>query len=83
MPNEGTLKFVTTGMVELRPSPHRSTSGTQGRVGTQEAERLHAEAVKRILDRDTGELVGWLYRWNTGALCPRWRSEPREHVIYD
>ena len=45
--------------------------------------RLDAYAVNRILDRETGELVGWLYRWNTGELVPRWRAGARSDVIYD
>ncbi len=45
--------------------------------------RLHARAVKRILDRETGDLVGWLYEWNTGELVPRWKSHAQSDVVYD
>ena len=44
--------------------------------------RLCAQAVKRIHDRQSGELVGWLYEWNTGELVPRWKTEARSDVIY-
>lgn len=47
-----------------------------------EPRRLHARAIGRILDRETGELVGWLYEWNTGERVPRWRRGPRKDVIY-
>lgn len=52
------------------------------RVG-QEQKRLHARAVKRILDRETGTLVGWLYEWNTGELVPRWKTKPQTDIVYD
>lgn len=45
--------------------------------------RLEAEPVKRILDAKTGEIVGWLYKWNTGALVPKWKNGKRTDVIYD
>ena len=45
--------------------------------------RLYAKSVKRILDRQSGELVGWLYEWNTGDLVPRWKGEARSDVVYD
>lgn len=53
------------------------------RLPENEPKRVHARAVKRILDRQSGELVGWLYEWNTGALVPRWKAEAHEDVIYD
>lgn len=83
MPTDVRLKFVATGMAELRRAPHLGTGGTRNAADETGTTRLHAEAIKRILDPDTGEIVGWLYQWNTGAVCPRWKSEPREHVIYE
>ncbi len=47
-----------------------------------EQARLHAHAVKRILDRQSGTVVGWLYVWNTGELVPRWKAEAKSDVIY-
>ncbi len=44
--------------------------------------RLHACAIGRIFDRETGELVGWLYEWNTGERVPRWKVEARSDVVY-
>jgi hypothetical protein len=38
--------------------------------------------VKRILDRETGALVGWLYEWNTGELVPRWKSGAQSEVVF-
>lgn len=61
--------------VPLRPKVPR-------RARTEPA-RLHAHAVKRILDRKSGAVVGWLYEWNTGERVPRWKTEEHKDVIYD
>jgi hypothetical protein len=42
-----------------------------------------AHAIKRIFDCKTGELVGWLYQWNTGSHVPRWKSEIHTDIFYD
>ena len=76
MPTDVRLTFVAAGRVELRQTSDASIRTTGKR-------RLQARAVKRILDADTGELVGWLYQWNTGALSSRWKAGPCDHVIYD
>ncbi len=60
--------------------PRRSK---RNRVAPKEPTRLHAHAVSRILDRETGELVGWLYEWNTGERVPRWKAGVRFDVVYD
>lgn len=46
-------------------------------------ERVQARAVKRVLDRRSLEIVGWLYRWNTGHLAVMWKDEKQEDVIYE
>lgn len=76
-------KFLVTGFVELRRVPPPSRGGTSNQLFRQETKRLHAQAVKRILDPETRELVGWLYQWNTGELSTRWKSKPCKHVVYD
>lgn len=76
MPTDVKLTFMAAGRVELRQTSYAS-------IRTTGEPRLQARAVKRILDGDTGELVGWLYQWNTGALSPRWKAGPCDHVIYD
>jgi len=45
--------------------------------------RLHATPIKRILDRNSRELVGWLYEWNTGAHVPMWVDGRKSDVIYE
>lgn len=45
--------------------------------------RKTAEPIKFILDLETRDVVGWLYRWNTGALVPMWKNGKRENVIYE
>lgn len=46
-------------------------------------QRLHAEPIKRILDRKTRDVVGWLYKWNTGKFMPMWKDGKRVDVIYE
>lgn len=45
--------------------------------------RTQARAVKRIFDKSSRELVGWLYEWNTGEVVPRWQREAFEDVYYE
>lgn len=45
--------------------------------------RLAARATKRILDRQSREVVGWLYEWNTGEQVPMWKNEHRDDVVYE
>lgn len=46
-------------------------------------EKLEATAIKRILDIKSGEVVGWVYEWNTGDRKPMWKNAKCEDVIYD
>lgn len=79
-------KAVRTKMISTEPITVRRTSLDRSdgshEPGT-EPKRVHARAVKRIFDRESGELVGWLYEWNTGSLVPRWKAEAFDDVIYD
>ena len=45
--------------------------------------KLEARAIKRILDRQSGNVVGWLYVWNTGEREPLWKDERCQDVIYE
>ncbi|SFO26283.1 hypothetical protein SAMN04487859_12157 [Roseovarius lutimaris] len=45
--------------------------------------RLYAKPIKRILDRKTRTVVGWLYEWNTGAQVPMWKDGKKTDVIYE
>lgn len=49
----------------------------------QPAIKEQAKAVKRILDAETREIVGWLYEWNDGTQMPRWKNGPVQDVIYE
>ena len=73
------LTTLNSSSVVLR-IPRRSK---RSHVAPKEQTRLHAHAVSRILDRENGELVGWLYKWNTGELVPRWRAGVKSDVVYD
>lgn len=71
-------RYVGSTVVLSVPSRVRKS-----RPAGKDQKRLHARAVKRILDRQTGELVGWLYEWNTGELVPRWKAKAQTDIVYD
>ena len=74
-------KMISTGPIIVRRTAR--IDADRSHLPGAEAKRVHARAVKRIFDKETGELVGWLYEWNTGSLVPRWKSEARKDVVYD
>lgn len=45
--------------------------------------RLEAQPIDRILDRETRQVVGWLYLWNTGDLVPKWKDGIKTDVVYE
>lgn len=62
----------------------QETMPTTTRTTVREAkQRQTAEPIKFILDRETRAVVGWLYKWNTGALVPMWKDGKRQNVIYE
>jgi len=73
-----TTRYVGTTVILSVPSQVRKT-----RRASKGPKRLHAHAVKRILDRETGVLVGWLYEWNTGEFVPRWKTKAKTDVVYE
>jgi len=74
-------KLTPAAQIDLKRSAQKL--GKETTTCGAEPRRTDARAVKRIYDRGSGELVGWLYEWNTGALVPRWKSETYEDVFYD
>lgn len=46
-------------------------------------ERLAGRAIKRILNRESREVVGWLYEWNTGEQEPMWKNGRCRDIIYE
>lgn len=50
---------------------------------SKSANRLEAQPIRRILDRQSRELVGWIYEWNTGEHLPKWKDGKRTDVIYE
>lgn len=44
--------------------------------------RLEAWALGCILDRQSLEVVGWLYEWNTGERVPRWKDGKCTDVVF-
>lgn len=80
MTNSADTPASSTGATVILSVPTRTR---RPRPAGKESKRLHARAVKRILDRETGALVGWLYEWNTGELVPRWKTKAQSDVIYD
>lgn len=79
MKNDADTPANLTGTTVILNVPIRPAK--RPKASTKPA-RLHARAVKRILDRQSGTLVGWLYEWNTGELVPRWKAEASSDVIY-
>ena len=47
------------------------------------AKREEASPIKRVRDRETHEIVGYLYEWNTGHRNVMWTDVPHSDVIYD
>ena len=48
--------------------------------------KIEGKAIARILDAETREIVGYLYRWNTGGLAAKWTDDiPRDDkdIIYE
>lgn len=44
--------------------------------------RLTGKPILRILCKETGALVGYLYLWNNGELQPAWLDTPVAEVRY-
>jgi hypothetical protein len=79
MADGGNTSEKTIGATVIFKAP---TLKRRGPRPINEPKRIHARAIGRILDRKTGEVVGWLYEWNTGERVPRWKSGPRKDVIF-
>jgi len=47
------------------------------------SEREQAHPIKRVLDQRSREVVGWLYKWNTGHIAIMWKGERCDNVIYE
>ena len=45
--------------------------------------RLTGEAIMRILCKNSGNLVGYLYQWNNGDLQPAWLNNAMAEVRYE
>ena len=45
--------------------------------------RLTGEPIMRILCKNTGNLVGYLYQWNNGDLQPAWLDTAKAEVRYE
>lgn len=42
--------------------------------------RLFADPVSEIRSQDTGELLGWAYRWNTGEIVSAWVDDRQDAI---
>ncbi len=74
---------MTAAINALTKSTRPSLSTTTKTARQEVKQRRYAEPIKFILDRDTRDVVGWLYKWNTGALVPMWKDGACQHVIYE
>jgi hypothetical protein len=75
--------IVTTAINASTKSTEPNVSATTKIARQEVKQRRHAEPIKFILDRDTRDVVGWLYKWNTGALVPMWKDGACQNVIYE
>lgn len=46
-------------------------------------ERKTATAIKRVLDRKTRKVVGWLYQWNSGHMAVLWNDKRYDDIVYE
>lgn len=46
-------------------------------------DKAQAHPIRRVLDQNSRDVVGWLYRWNTGHLAVMWKNERCDNVIYE
>ena len=60
----------------------RADAFNKNNATTMRVKREQARAIKRILDRNSREVVGWLYEWNTGQLAVMWKDGRRDDVVY-
>ncbi|WP_306006447.1 hypothetical protein [Aquicoccus porphyridii] len=48
-----------------------------------QAPRLTGTPIMRILSKNSGELVGYLYEWDNGDLQPAWFDGEVQGVLYE
>ena len=75
--------MTTVVRLHLTPATPVGCKGKKTGKLTGPQRRTHARAIKRIFDKSSGDLVGWLYEWNTGEVVPRWKSEVHKDVFYE
>lgn len=46
-------------------------------------EMYEAWPIKRIKDRNSGNIVGWFYEWNTGEQGPLWIKERCTDIVFE
>ena len=61
----------------------RSDAFAENDLTALRGKRMHATPIKRVLDANTGQVVGWLYVWNTGHLSVMWKGERCENFVYE
>jgi hypothetical protein len=44
----------------------------EGEMADQDVAKLEARAIQRVRSRNTGEVVGYVYRWNDGTTQIMW-----------
>ncbi|WP_143076375.1 hypothetical protein [Roseovarius lutimaris] len=74
---------MTTAATSSIKSDALSMPATTKTTRKESKQRRTAEPIKFILDSDTRDVVGWLYKWNTGALVPMWKDGKRQNVVYE
>ena len=77
------VSIVRTALRKLT-KPTGSIASNAIKTTRKEAnQRRHAEPIKVIRDKNTLDVVGWLYKWNTGALVPMWKDGKCTNVFFE
>lgn len=70
-------------MLHSEIEPNQKIKVTSKTTLKKTNKKLYAWPVQRILDKETLELVGWVYQWNTGERGRTWENGEKNNVIYD
>lgn len=80
-PTLATYQCLKLGRSELSDTKKPNRAEVEQIVSS--STRLTGEPVRRIFCKKTGNLVGYLYKWNNGDLQPAWLDTAKADVRYE